>query len=47
MAMVEVRECAKCKHVVIYWGGRFQHLTDACPEPSTIAENPWHWRNDA
>lgn len=30
--IVEVRECAVCKHVVIYFGGRFQHLTDLCPD---------------
>jgi hypothetical protein len=30
--LTEVQECALCKHAVVYFGGRFQHLTDQCPD---------------
>ena len=30
--MVEIRVCAVCMRVVVYFGGRFQHLTDTCPD---------------
>lgn len=38
--LVEIRECALCFHVVVYFGGRFQHLTDRCPQSYEIPDHP-------
>jgi hypothetical protein len=31
ISRIEIRECAACHGHVVYYGGRFQHLSDSCP----------------